>query len=188
MSRIVKRLSATFRFTSACLFPAIISIGAIIFFLVAVLLPAIAKNNRLTRDIAQRQDAVTRQEMLAPAYATLSAQLQKVSTQHADMGPRILPAPISPEMTSPALRALVDETSLGVLSINPNPKTLSAQDGLSVDLRLTGDFMRLQDLLMLMQAQPWVLNLGSLEIKGGLDQEEFRISANVLMENVEGKP
>jgi hypothetical protein len=182
MTQLVRRFTGTFHFTSACLFPLLISAGAIVFFILFLLLPAFSQNAALLREIQEHENAIERQEMLAPAYAMLTTQLRDVSSQYLHEEQRIFSAPTSPEMAAPALGELVDASGLTALSIIPNPSSLSLQNGLSVVLRLTGDFRRLRDLLMRMTAQPWMLSLESLEVIGGGDQEEMRIRVNVRLD------
>ncbi|PTN37526.1 hypothetical protein [Desulfonatronum sp. SC1] len=182
MSQLIKRITGTFRFTSACLFPVLLSLGAIIAFILLILFPAFSKNASLEREIQERRNAVERQEMLAPAHALLTSQFRGVANQYVDEDHWTLPAPNTPEMAVPTLEELVDASGLNKMSITPRPSSLSIQDGLSVDMRLSGDFQRLRDLLMSLIAQPWMLNLESLEVIGGGDREEFRIRVNVRLE------
>ncbi len=183
MSQLAKRLSATIRFTPACVFPLLIGGAAIAVFLVLFLLPVYTKINALDRSIQDRQEALNRQETFTPIHARLTTQLLEASSLVVGDQRTILDMPKSPEEAVPALRALVEQTpGLAALDVTPHPDSLSTQEDLAVELRLAGPFPELRDLLMTLLAQPWLQRLERMEITGGGDVEEFRIGVSVRMD------
>lgn len=181
MPRIFKRLFTSFRFTHASLIPLLIGGLAVAVFLVVFLLPVYAKINAVERNIRLRQEALDRQELLAPIHARLTVQLREASAAVLEEE-AALPQPANPEDLAQALRVLAELAEMDALSVTPNASSLSAQDGLSVELRLAGSFPRLRDLLMALLTQSWITRLERLEISGGGDLEEIRVWVGVIMD------
>lgn len=181
MQRTFKLLFASFRFTHASLIPLLIGGLSVVVFLVVFLLPVYARINALDWDIRLRQEALDRQELLAPIHARLTVQLREASAAVLEQQ-AALPQPGNPEDLAPALRILADRAEMSALSVTPNASSLTAQDGLSVELHLAGPFPRLRNLLMALLAQSWITRLERLEISDGGDMEEFRVWVGVIMD------
>ncbi|WP_031386838.1 hypothetical protein [Desulfonatronum thiodismutans] len=183
MSRLVQRITASIRFTPACVFPLLIGGSAIAVFLAVFLLPVYAKNNSLDRAIQDRREALERQELFAPIHARLTMQLREASSLVVGDRQDIQDTPKSPEEAVYKLSLLAEQAHrLGLLGVTPHPDSLSTQDNLAAELRLAGPFPQLRDLLITLLAQPWLHRLERLEISGGADVEEFRVGVSVRMD------